>query len=118
MLDHGKELGMKSVAITDHGSLSGAIEFYKEAKGRDIRPIIGMETYVDNRKHTDKDPVKDKGRYHLILLAMNNKGYQNLMRLSTIANLDGYYYKARIDHELLEKYNEGLIVLSACIGGE
>lgn len=118
MLDRVVELGMKAVAITDHGTLSGAIEFYKEAKARDIKPIIGMETYVANRKHTDKDAVKDKGRYHLILLAMNNKGYENLMRLSTIANLDGYYYKARIDHDLLEKYNEGLIVLSACIGGE
>lgn len=118
MLDHVKELGMKSVAITDHGTLSGAIEFYKEAKARDIKPIIGMETYVANRNHTDKDPVKDKGRYHLILLAMNEKGYENLMRLSTTANLDGYYYKPRIDHDLLEKYNEGLLVLSACIGGE
>lgn len=118
MLDHVEELGMKSVAITDHGTLSGAIEFYKEAKARDIKPIIGMETYVANRKHTDKDPVKDKGRYHLILLAMNNKGYENLMRLSTEANLNGYYYKPRIDHDLLEKYNEGLLVLSACIGGE
>lgn len=118
MLDRVKELGMKAVAITDHGMLSGAIEFYKEAKARDIKPIIGMETYVANRRLTDKDPVQDKGRYHLILLAMNNKGYENLMRLSTIANLEGYYYKARVDHEVLEKYNEGLLVLSACIGGE
>lgn len=118
MLDRVKELGMKSVAITDHGTLSGAIEFYKEAKDRDIKPLIGMETYVASRKHTDKDPVKDKGRFHLILIAMNNQGYENLMRLSTIANLDGYYYKPRVDHELLEKYNEGLLVLSACIGGE
>ena len=118
MLDRVKELGMKSVAITDHGTLSGAIEFYKEAKARDIKPIIGMEAYVANRKHTDKDAVKDKGRFHLILLAMNNKGYENLMRLSTTANIDGYYYKPRIDHDLLEKYNEGLLVLSACIGGE
>lgn len=118
MLDRVKELGMQAVAITDHGTLSGAIEFYKEAKARDLKPIIGMETYVASRKHTDKDPVKDKGRFHLILLAMNNKGYENLMRLSTIANLDGYYYKSRLDHDLLEKYNEGLIVLSACIGGE
>ncbi len=118
MLDRVKELGMKSVAITDHGTLSGAIEFYKEAKARDIQPIIGMETYVAQRRHTDKDPVKDKARYHLILLAMNKKGYENLMRLSTIANLDGFYYKSRVDRELLQKYNEGLIVLSGCIGGE
>lgn len=118
MLDHVKELGMQAVAITDHGTLSGAIEFYKEAKDKGIKPIIGMETYVASRKHTDKDPVKDKGRFHLILLAMNQTGYENLMRLSTIANLDGYYYKPRIDHDLLEKYNEGIIALSACIGGE
>ncbi len=118
MLDHAKELGMEAIAMTDHGTLSGLIEFYKEAKARDIKPILGIETYVAARAHTDKDASKDKVYYHLILLAMNNVGYQNLMRLSTIANLDGFYYKPRIDHELLEKYNEGLIVLSACIGGE
>ena len=118
MVDRVKELGMESVAITDHGTLSGAIEFYKAANGVGIRPIIGMETYVAARKHTDKDAAKDKARYHLILLAMNNIGYENLMRLSTIANLEGFYHKPRIDHDLLEKYNEGLIVLSGCIGGE
>jgi DNA polymerase-3 subunit alpha len=113
-----KTMGMDAVAITDHGTLSGAIEFYKAAKEDDIKPIIGIETYVAPRGHTDKDPTKDKTPFHLILLAMNNKGYQNIMRLSTIANLEGFYYKPRIDHELLEKYNEGVIVLSACIGGE
>ncbi len=118
MLDRIQSLGMHATAITDHGTLSGAIEFYKEAKAREVKPIIGIETYVAARKHTDKDPVKDKARYHLILLAMNNKGYENLMRLSSIANLDGFYYKPRIDHELLEKYNEGLICLSGCLGGE
>ncbi|HSE61746.1 MAG TPA: DNA polymerase III subunit alpha, partial [Candidatus Saccharimonadales bacterium] len=118
MLDRVKELGMKSVALTDHGTLSGAIEFYKEATERGIKPLIGMETYVASRGHLDKDPVKDKGRFHLILIAMNMQGYENLMRLSSIANLDGYYYKPRIDHDLLERYNEGLLVLSACIGGE
>lgn len=118
MLDSAKELGMDAMAITDHGTLSGLIEFYKEAKSRGIKPILGIETYVASRSYTDKDAGKDKNYYHLILLAMNNQGYQNLMRLSTIANLDGFYYKPRIDHELLEKYSEGLIVLSACIGGE
>lgn len=118
MVSRVKEFGMNSVAITDHGTLSGAIEFYKEAVDQEIKPIIGMETYVAARSHTDKEPGKDKLNYHLILLAMNNVGYQNLMRLSTIANLEGYYYRPRIDHELLEKYNEGLIVLSGCIGGE
>lgn len=118
LIEYVKMNGMKSVAITDHGTLSGAVEFYKAAKSDDIRPIIGMETYVAARKHTDKDPGKDKPNFHLIILAMNQTGYENLMRLSTIANLDGFYYKPRIDHDLLEKYNEGLIILSGCIGGE
>ncbi len=113
-----KELGMKAVAITDHGTLSGAIEFYKSAKEEGIKPIIGTEQYVAARGHKDRDPQKDKNNFHLIILAMNNKGYENLMRLSSIAHLDGFYYKPRVDHELLEKYNEGLIVLSGCIGGE
>ena len=113
-----KELGMQSVAMTDHGTLSGAIEFYTTAESADIKPIIGIEAYVASRKHTDKEPGRDKQYYHLIILAMNNKGYENLMRLSTIANLHGFYYKPRIDHELLEKYNEGLIILSGCISGE
>lgn len=118
LMDFVKEQGMDAVAMTDHGTLSGAIEFYKEAKARDIKPIIGIETYVAARKHTDKDPQKDKNRFHLILLAMNHEGYQNLMQLSTKANLDGFYYFPRIDHELLEQYNEGIIALSACMGGE
>lgn len=113
-----KETGMDAVAMTDHGTLSGTIEFYKEATAKGIKPLIGIETYVAARRHTDKDPQKDKNRYHLVLIAMNNKGYQNLMRLSTIANLDGYYYFPRIDHELLETYNEGLIATSGCMGGE
>ncbi len=118
MINRVVELGMEAVAITDHGTMSGAVELYKEAHAKNIKPIIGIETYVASRKHTDKDPSKDKVYYHLILLAMNNVGYKNLMRLSTIANLDGYYYKPRIDHDLLSKYQEGLIVLSGCIGGE
>jgi DNA polymerase-3 subunit alpha len=109
---------MEAVAMTDHGTLSGAIEFYKEATANGIKPIIGIETYVAARKHTDKDPQKDKQRYHLIIHAMNETGLKNLFQLSTIANLHGYYYYPRVDHELLEKYNEGLIVTSACMGGE
>lgn len=118
LIDFVKEDGMKAVAMTDHGTLSGAIDFYKTAHAADIKPLIGMEAYVASRKHTDKDPQKDKARFHLIVIAMNNQGYQNLMRLSTIANLEGFYYYPRIDHDLLEKYNEGLIILSACMGGE
>lgn len=118
MVSRVKELGMDAIAITDHGTMSGVIEFYKEANDQGIKPVIGMETYIAARSYTDKEPGKDKLNFHLILIAMNNTGYKNLMRLSTIANLDGYYYKPRIDHELLEKYSEGLIVLSGCIGGE
>jgi DNA polymerase-3 subunit alpha len=118
LIDAVQDMGMEAVAMTDHGTLSGVIEFYSAAKAKDIKPVIGIETYVASRKHTDKEASKDKQIFHLIILAMNNKGYENLMRLSTIANLDGFYYKPRIDHELLEKYNEGLIVLSGCINSE
>ncbi|MEO5499033.1 MAG: PHP domain-containing protein, partial [Candidatus Saccharimonadales bacterium] len=118
LVERVKYLGMSAVAMTDHGTMAGAIEFYKACKDQDIKPIIGIETYVAARTIHDRDPAKDKARYHLILLAMNNTGYQNLMQLSTIANLEGVYYKPRVDHDLLEKYNEGLIVLSACAGGE
>ncbi len=118
LIEFVKEDGMQAVAMTDHGTLSGAIDFYKTATANGIKPLIGIEAYVAARKHTDRDPQKDKSRFHLIIIAMNNTGYQNLMRLSTIANLDGMYYFPRIDHDLLEQYNEGLIVLSACMGGE
>ena len=81
LMDHVSNLGMNAVAITDHGTMSGVIDFYKQAKKKSVKPIIGIETYVAVRKHTDKEPGKDKNRFHLILLAMNNKGYQNLMEL-------------------------------------
>ena len=118
LVDRVKELGMESCAITDHGTMSGAIEFYKAGKAGNVKPIIGIETYVAARSRFDRDPSKDKPRYHLILLAMNNTGYDNLMLLSTKANLEGMYYKPRIDHELLEEHNEGIIALSACASGE
>lgn len=118
LIDYVKELGMDAVAMTDHGTMSGVIEFYKTAKAGNVKPIIGMEAYIAPRKHTDKDPSFDRQYYHLSVLAMNNTGYQNLMRLSTIANIDGFYYKPRIDRDLIEKYNDGLIILSGCIGGE
>ena len=113
-----KDMGMEAVAITDHGTMSGTIDFYKSAKNADIKPVIGMEAYVAARGRADRDPQKDKARYHLVLLAMNDTGYKNLMKLSTLANLEGMYYKPRIDRELLEQYNEGLIALSACASGE
>jgi DNA polymerase-3 subunit alpha len=118
LVDLVKDMGMQAVAVTDHGTMSSAVDFYKTAKAADIKPIIGMEAYVAARSRHDRDPGKDKARYHLIILAMNDVGYHNLMQLSTTANLEGMYYKPRIDHELLEKYNEGLIILSACASGE
>lgn len=113
-----KEYGMEAVAITDHGTMSGVIEFYKEALDAGVKPIIGMEAYVAARSRLDRDPAKDKARYHLTLLAMNNEGYKNLMALASKASLEGMYYKPRIDHELLELHNEGLIVLSGCASSE
>ncbi len=113
-----KDMGMTAVAITDHGTMSGVIEFYKTAKDSSIKPIIGLETYIAARGMEDRDPAKDKLRYHLTVLAMNNQGYQNLMQLSSLANIEGMYYKPRIDHKTLKKYNEGLIILSGCAGGE
>lgn len=118
LVDRVKELGMEAVAMTDHGTMSGTVEFYKAAKEAGIKPIIGMEAYVAARSRFDRDPAKDKARYHLILLAMNETGYKNLMLMSSKANLEGMYYKPRIDHDLLENHNEGLIALSACASGE
>jgi DNA polymerase-3 subunit alpha len=118
LVDNIKEMGMEACAITDHGTMSGTIEFYKAAKAADIKPILGMEAYVAARSRFDRDPAKDKARYHLTLLSMNETGLRNLMQLSTSANLEGMYYKPRIDHDLLEKYNEGLIAVSGCASGE
>ncbi|HSX47375.1 MAG TPA: DNA polymerase III subunit alpha [Patescibacteria group bacterium] len=113
-----KDQGMSAVAITDHGTMSGTIEFYKECQKNKIKPIIGIETYVAARKLTDKEANKDKPNFHLTLLAMNNVGYQNLMALSTIANLEGFYYRPRIDHDILSDHNEGIICLSGCASSE
>jgi len=118
LVDRVESLGMEAVAITDHGTMSGAIEFYKAAKDKGVKPIIGVEAYVAARSRFDRDPTKDKARYHIILLAMNETGYKNLMILTSKANLEGMYYKPRIDHDLLEEYNEGIICLSACASGE
>ncbi|MDO8507667.1 MAG: DNA polymerase III subunit alpha [bacterium] len=118
LLDRAKEYGMPACAITDHGVMYGIVDFYKEAKARDIKPLIGCEVYVAPRKLTDKSEKADGRPNHLILIAKNKTGYQNLMKLSTIAHLDGYYYKPRIDKEILAKYAEGLIASSACFKGE
>lgn len=118
LLARAKELGMNSLALTDHGAMYGAIEFYQTAKEMGIKPIIGVETYVAPRSHRDKTSKEDGKPYHLLLLAENNEGYKNLLQLVTIAHKDGYYYKPRVDKELLKKYSRGLIASSACLVGE
>jgi len=118
LLDKAMEFGMPAVAITDHGVMYGAIEFYKEAKKRGIKPIIGCEMYVAPRTLHDKTPKIDTSPGHLVLLAKDFTGYQNLMKLVTIAHLEGYYYKPRIDKEVLKEHSKGLIALSACLHGE
>jgi len=117
MVEYAKELGMSALAITDHGNMFGTIKFYKICKDLGIKPIIGCEIYITKRSLKDKDATQDKDYNHLILLAENETGYKNLMKIVTVANLEGYYYKPRTDLALLEKYHEGLICLSACVNG-
>ena len=117
LITRTKELGMDSIAITDHGSMFGVIQFYKEAKKNGIKPILGSEVYVAIDKYTDREP-KDKSNYHLILLAESNEGYSNLMKIVSEAYVNGFYYKPRVDHEILRKHSKGIIALSACLGGE
>ncbi len=113
-----KEHHMDSVAITDHGAMYGALEFYLKAKAAGIKPIVGCEFYITPMGRGCRDNVSENQRNHLVLLAMNLTGYQNLMKLASIAQLEGFYYKPRIDMEVLKQYNEGLIALTACIKGE
>lgn len=118
LLDYVKKLGMDSVALTDHGVLYGAVEFYKKAKQAGIKPIIGCEVYMAYEKMTQKRPNIDDKRYHLVLLVKNEEGYKNLVKLVTESHLKGFYYKPRIDDELLAKHSSGLIALTACIQGK
>lgn len=114
-----KELGMDSCAITDHGVMYGCIDFYKECIKQGIKPILGCEVYVAPGSRHDREQVRGEDRYyHLILLAENNKGYENLMKIVSIGFTEGFYYKPRVDYEVLEKYHEGIIALSACLAGE
>lgn len=113
-----KELKMTACAITDHGVMYGVIPFYLECLKQDVKPIIGCEIYMAHRSRFDKQPKIDADQYHLLLLAKNFRGYQNLMKLVTQAHLEGFYYKPRADWELLEKYHQGLICSTACIEGE
>ncbi len=112
------ELGMSAVAITDHGVMYGAIDFYKSCKQAGIKPIIGCEAYVAPRTRSDRDSRKDRNSYHLVLLAETEQGYRNLIKLSSLAFLEGHYYHPRVDLELLSQYHEGLIALTACPQGE
>ena len=114
-----KELGMDSLAITDHGVMYGVIDFYKAAREAGIKPILGCEVYVAPGSRFDREKVSGEDRYyHLVLLAENNKGYENLMKLVSRGFVDGFYYKPRVDYEVLETYHEGIIALSACLAGE
>src|SRR3989344_3817229 len=118
LLDYVKELGMDSVALTDHGVIYGAVEFYKKAKAMGVKPIIGCEVYLAFESMHQERPNIDDKKYHLVLLVKNEVGYKNLVKLITKAHLEGFYYKPRIDEELLARHSEGLIALSSCIQGK
>lgn len=118
LVARAKELGMTSLAITDHGNMYGAVDFYRECKKHSIKPIIGCEVYVAPRTRFDKDKIQDKEYSHLVLLVKNEIGYKNLIKMVSLAYTEGFYFKPRIDHDLLEKYSDGLICLSACLAGE
>lgn len=118
LLDRAKSLGMDALAITDHGNMYGTIYFYKAAKERGIKPIIGCEVYLAPSARTDRKDINGVHYYHLILLAENNEGYKNLVKLVSRAATEGFYYKPRVDKDLLKKYHDGLIALSACVVGE
>jgi len=118
LLNQAKKLGMKALALTDHGVMYGVVEFYKAAKKVGIKPLLGCEVYVALNSRHDRRPNVDQRQYHLVLIAENNTGYHNLIQLVTKASLEGYYYKPRVDHELLVQYSDGLIACSACVAGE
>ena len=118
LIQQAKELGMKSIAITDHGVMFGAIDFYNEAIKKGIKPIIGCEVYTATRSRFDKDVQRDKSQGHLILLAKNETGYKNLMKIVSLGFTEGFYYKPRIDKEVLKQYSDGIIALSGCLAGD
>src|SRR3990167_893682 len=118
LIAKAKEYQMPAMALTDHGVMYGILEFYQKAKKAGIKPILGCEVYIAPRKLTDKTPKIDTKPNHLVLLAKNKIGYKNLIKLTTVAHLKGYYYKPRIDKETLQKYGEGLIALTSCLHGE
>jgi len=118
LIGRAKQLGMKNIAITDHGNMYGVIDFYRAAKDAGINPVIGCEVYVAPGSRFDREVSKGEERYnHLVLLAENNQGYANLMKIVSLGFTEGFYYKPRVDYEVLEKYHEGIIALSACLAG-
>ena len=118
IVNRARELGMKNLAITDHGNMYGVIDFYRAAKAADINPVIGCEVYVAPGSRFEKKNDKGEGRYnHLVLLAENDKGYANLMKIVSRGFTEGFYYKPRVDYEVLERFHEGIIALSACLAG-
>jgi DNA polymerase III alpha subunit len=118
MVKRAKELNQPAIALTDHGVMFGAIEFYRAAKKAGVKPIMGVEAYLAARTRTDRDPVKDKTRFHMLLLAENQKGYLNLLKLCSIAQLEGFYGKPRIDRETLAAHSEGIIATTGCLAAE
>nr|MBN1228704.1 DNA polymerase III subunit alpha [Anaerolineae bacterium] len=118
LADYAAQLGMTSLAITDHGVMYGIIEFYRACKEREINPIIGMEAYMAPRRMTDRHPEYDRSAYHLLLLAENQVGYKNLLKIATASQLEGFYYRPRIDHEFLAAHAEGLICTTGCMAAE
>jgi len=118
LVRRAKEMGMPAVALTDHGTMYGVVDFFRAATAEGIKPIIGVETYVSERRMQDRDPQFDKQSYHLVLLAENQTGYENLLKISTAAQLDGFYYRPRIDHDFLAAHSEGIIATSSCMTGE
>ncbi|HHW99167.1 MAG TPA: PHP domain-containing protein, partial [Firmicutes bacterium] len=118
LVQRAKDLGQPAIAITDHGTMYGVIDFYKAAKNVGIKPLIGCEVYMATRTRFDRQPQLDDSQYHLVLLAANQTGYHNLIKLVSQSFIDGFYYRPRVDWELLEQHNEGIIALSACLGGQ
>ena len=117
LANYAVELGMDALAITDHGVMFGVVDFYQACQSAGIKPIIGLEAYMARTSRHSRDR-NDGKPYHIVLLAQNQTGYQNLLELASLAQLEGFYYKPRIDKETLVKYSEGVIVLSACVPGE
>ena len=118
IVKRAKDLHQPAVALTDHGVMYGVIDFYNAARITGIKPIIGMEGYLARRTRHDREPQKDKSPHHVLLLAQNDIGYKNLLQLASLSQLEGFYYRPRIDKEILERYAQGLIVTTGCGSAE